>query len=159
MGLAAVVQGETGCLFYRNMGRGCDACTACREMGPAGKTEGKEKGWKSWRGELWECRILAATAGRAMTSALRHKLKHSQPPISGYQHNSSPSAPRFPGTGIFSPLASFSLHQKEFLLSISSPTISPMAHKIIKRSPKLEQPLTLPSRSPIARINTSTLHH
>lgn len=84
MGLAAVVQGETGCLFYRNMGRGCDGCTVCRELGPAEKTEGKEKGWKSWRGELWECRILAATAGRVMTSALRHKLKHSQPPNSGY---------------------------------------------------------------------------
>lgn len=119
----------------------------------------RQRRWKSWRGELWECRILALTAGRAMTSAPRHGSKHSQPPILGHQHNSSPSPPRFSDTAFFSPLASFSLPQEEFLLSISSPTVSPVAHKIIKASPKSEQPLTLLSCSPIAQINTSTLHH
>lgn len=155
-----MVQGETGYLFYSSTGKGCDGCTACRELGPAEKTEGKEKGWKSWRGELWERRILAATAGRVVTSVPRHRLKHSQPP--SWVISTTPLLSIT--TSIlrhlnFSPLASFSLCQEEFLLSISSPTISPMAHKIIKTSPKLEQPLTLPSCSPFAQINTSTLHH
>lgn len=153
------MQGETGYLFYRKTGKGCDGCKACRELGPAGKTEGKEIGWKSWRRELGKCRILAATAGRVMTSAPRHRSKHSQPPISALSAQLISITTSILRHCFFSPLASFSLRQEELLLSMSSPTISPMAHKILKTSPKLEQPLTLLSHSPIPQINTSTLHH
>lgn len=43
---ASVVQG-TRRLSYGAGGRGCNGCTASRELGPSEKPEGRERGWKS----------------------------------------------------------------------------------------------------------------
>lgn len=71
----------------------------------------------------------------------------------GYQHNLPPLLPRIPDTVLFLT----SLQQEEFLLSMSSLILSPVAHKIINTSPKLDEPL--PPLLPIVQINDSTLHH
>lgn len=147
---ASVVQEDHACALW-----GQDGCTASRELGPSKKPEGKERGWKSssaLAGELWVRRISAVTAGRVMPSAPSCRERHSQPCILGYQHNLPALSPRFPGTVFFPTCLLLFLQLEEFLLSISGPTLSPVAHKIIKTSPKLEQPLTLPSRSPLFRL-------
>lgn len=156
VGLAGVLQGEAGYLSYRNTGRGCDGCTACRaswkdrrEGKGMEKLERRALGMQNFGCHCWQSDALCSQA-QAEAQPAPH------PEVSAQLISISTSIPRH---CIFSPLASFSLCQEEFLLSISSPTISPMAHKIIKTSPKLEQPLTLLSCSPIAQVNTSTLHH
>lgn len=155
MKLAAVVQGETGYLFYRKTGKGCDGCTACRELGPARKTEEMEKlerralRMQNFGSHCWQSDDLCPQA----------RVKAQPAPHLGSSAQLISITTSILRHCVFSPLASFSLPQEEFLLSISSPTVSPVAHKIIKASPKSEQPLTLLSCSPIAQINTSTLHH
>lgn len=81
-----------------------------------------------------------------------YRERHSEPRIPGYQYNLPPSPPQFPGTTFFPTCLLLSFWQEEFLLLISGPTHSPMAHKIIKTSPKLEQPLTLLPCSPSFRL-------